>query len=92
VIPVDTSVWIGHLRTSNPVLVRFLDGGRVVSHPFVIGELALGNIRQREVVLDALQSLPRAVVAADEEVLSRAKPWQVVASPTSTSICWRACG
>jgi predicted nucleic acid-binding protein len=69
VILVDTSVWIGHLRTSNPVLVRFLDGGLVVSHPFVIGELALGNIRQREVVLDALQALPRAVVAADEEVL-----------------------
>jgi hypothetical protein len=51
------------------MLVRLLNGGLVVSHPFVIGELALGNIRQCEVVLDALQSLPRAVVAADEEVL-----------------------
>ncbi len=41
----------------------------VLAHPFVIGELALGNLRQRETVLDALSDLPRAGVATDVEVL-----------------------
>lgn len=68
-ILVDTSVWIDHLRVGDPSLISLLEAGRVLIHPFVIGELALGNLRQRHVVLDALQSLPSSVVARDEEVL-----------------------
>ena len=68
-ILVDTSVWIAHLRSRNPTLVRLLDRGLVVSHPFIVGELALGTIVQREAVLDALLGLPRAAVATDGEVL-----------------------
>jgi predicted nucleic acid-binding protein len=68
VILVDTPVWISHLRASNPMLVGLLERRLVVMHPFVIGELALGNIRQREAMLDALLGLPRAAVAADGEV------------------------
>lgn len=66
----DTSVWIDHLRNRDPILERLLMDGRVLSHPFVIGELALGNLRQREVVLTALADLPRATPADDREVLS----------------------
>jgi hypothetical protein len=51
------------------MLVNLLDRGLVLSHPFVIGELVLGTIRQRETVLDALLGLPRAAVATDDEVL-----------------------
>jgi predicted nucleic acid-binding protein len=69
VILVDTSVWIDHLRAGNAVLERLLDRGGVLAHPFVVGELALGNLRQRDIVLGALRQLPRAVVASDEEVL-----------------------
>jgi predicted nucleic acid-binding protein len=69
VILVDTSVWVDHLRSAQKVLVALLDKGMVLAHPFVIGELALGNLRQREVVLDALSDLPRASVATDVEVL-----------------------
>jgi predicted nucleic acid-binding protein len=69
VILVDTSVWVDHLRSTQKVLVALLDKGMVLAHPFVIGELALGNLRQREVVLDALSDLPRASVATDVEVL-----------------------
>ena len=35
----------------------------------MIGELALGNLQKRDVVLNALQGLPQASVATDEEVL-----------------------
>jgi predicted nucleic acid-binding protein len=69
VILVDTSVWIAHLRYSDAGLAQLLDTGRVLAHPFVIGELALGNLRQRDTILNAMQSLPQASVAADEEVL-----------------------
>jgi predicted nucleic acid-binding protein len=69
VILVDTSVWIDHLRATEKALVALLDKGLVLAHPFVIGELALGNLRQREIVLDALSDLPPAGVATDAEVL-----------------------
>ena len=65
----DTSIWIDHLRTGDSVLASLLDAGTVLAHPFIIGELALGNLRQRELVLGALSDLPHASVATDSEVL-----------------------
>jgi predicted nucleic acid-binding protein len=69
VILVDTSVWVDHLRSRNATLAGLLDAGMVLGHPFVIGELALGNLRQRARVLSALQDLPSAAVATDAETL-----------------------
>jgi predicted nucleic acid-binding protein len=69
VILADTSVWVDHLRASNKALVALLDAGMVLAHPLVIGELALGNLRRREIVLKALADLPHASVATDAEVL-----------------------
>jgi hypothetical protein len=69
VILVDTSVWVHHLRTADKALVHLLDLGAVLAHPFVIGELALGNLRQRDLVIGALQDLPQARLATNEEVL-----------------------
>ena len=68
-ILVDTSIWIQHLREGNAALRRLLEQGQVLSHPFVIGELALGNLKQRDLVLGALEDLPKAAVARDDEVL-----------------------
>ena len=68
-ILVDTSVWVDHLRAGDEALSALLDAGRVLAHPFVIGELALGNLRQRNLVLSALKDLPQASVATDREVL-----------------------
>jgi predicted nucleic acid-binding protein len=69
VILVDTSIWVDHLRAGDARLAQLLAAGLVLTHPFVIGELALGALRQREAVLAALTDLPRAVMAADAEVL-----------------------
>jgi len=68
VILVDTSVWIDHLRAGDAALAALLDASRVLAHPFVLGEIALGSLRQRDLVLGALRDLPRAVVATDDEV------------------------
>ena len=68
-ILVDTSVWIEHLRSGDERLMTLLNGGEVLGHPFVLGELALGNLRQRAAFLSDLQDLPQATVASDDEVL-----------------------
>ena len=68
-ILVDTSVWVDHLRAGDRALAALLDSGTVLSHPFVLGELALGQLRQREIVLNALSDLPQAKIATDSEVL-----------------------
>ncbi|HKR16118.1 type II toxin-antitoxin system VapC family toxin [Rhizorhapis sp.] len=69
-ILVDTSVWIDHFRHDDPTLSQLLDRRQVLAHPFVIGELALGSLRQRDIILEALRGLPSALVARDEEVHS----------------------
>ncbi len=66
----DTSVWVDHLRTPNDQLQGLLDRRQIIIHPFVVGELALGNMRQRARTLFALKRLPRAMVARDSDVLS----------------------
>ena len=68
-ILVDTSVWIDHLSVGEDRLDALLNGGRVMAHPFVIGELACGNIHNRAEVLKLLKNLPQAPVASQEEML-----------------------
>jgi len=66
---VDTSVWVDHLARANPRLVELLEAGAVQTHPFVVGELALGRLRWREETLAHLAALPSVPAAEDEEVL-----------------------
>lgn len=68
-ILVDTSVWVDHLRTNDEDLVALLKANRVVTHPFVIGELACGSLRNRKEVLRLLRDLPKMPVAHDDEAL-----------------------
>jgi len=68
-ILVDTSVWIDHLRQKDARLIQLLNEGRVFTHPFVTGELALGSFRNRDTVLNALQNMAQAPVTTDGEVL-----------------------
>lgn len=67
---VDTSVWGHHLKRTDRGLVALLEAGAVLTHPAVIGELALANLRRRDETLGLLDRLPRAQVATDSEVLS----------------------
>lgn len=68
-ILVDTSVWVDHLRATDETLADRSDAGMVLAHPFVIGELALGNLGHRQTVLTALSDLPQAIIATDQEAL-----------------------
>jgi predicted nucleic acid-binding protein len=66
---VDTSVWVKHLRDGEPVLEELLKDGHVMCHPFIVGELACGNLKRRDEILALLQAFPTAVSAEHGEVL-----------------------
>ena len=66
---VDTSVWVDHLRNGAPALAAALEQGSVLMHPFVLGELACGNLKNRGEVLRLLGDLPAAPLATDPEAL-----------------------
>ena len=69
-ILVDTSVWVDHLRSRNAALVALLEDDQVLTHPFVIGELACGRMRDRRAILGLMYALPRATVARHGEVMA----------------------
>src|SRR5437588_12159693 len=71
---VDTSVWVDHLRRRNATLVELLEQAQVCTHDFVIGELACGNLAQRQQFLDSLAALPRVPAASHDEVLAFVAP------------------
>jgi hypothetical protein len=67
---VDTSVWVSHLRDGSAELSSLLNDGGVFCHPFIAGELACGNLKDRSAILSLLQLLPMSIEAEHEEVLS----------------------
>lgn len=68
-ILVDTSVWVDHLRKGDAGLAALLSEGLVLVHPFIIEELACGNLSRRTDILGLLRALPMASLASHEEVL-----------------------
>jgi hypothetical protein len=68
-ILVDTSVWIAHFRKGGSTLARLLSEALVLVHPFVVGELASGNLKNRARILSDLEALPSAVSATHEEAM-----------------------
>ncbi len=66
----DTSIWIDHFRVGHATLAQLLERGLVLGHPWVVGELALGHLSKRLEVLELLASLPQALVATTDEVLT----------------------
>lgn len=68
-ILVDSSIWIDHFRNRDQPLVELLANGRVSMHPFVRGELALGNLKPRAEILQLLADLPQATVADETELM-----------------------
>jgi len=68
-ILVDTPIWIDHLRQRDERLTRLLNQGQVLSHPFVIGELALGNLQNRAAILGEIAAGARSAPNRPEVIL-----------------------
>jgi predicted nucleic acid-binding protein len=66
---VDTTVWVDHFQQTEPQLVRLLNEGCVLGHPFVLGEMALANLQDRERILGWMADLQPTVLASPSEVL-----------------------
>jgi len=68
-ILVDTNIWINHFNKVDPQLIELLNVGAVACHPFIIGELACGNIKNRVEILSLLNALPSTPIADPNEIL-----------------------
>jgi predicted nucleic acid-binding protein len=66
----DTSIWVDHMRHADEMLQTLLGRDEVLLHPFVLGELALGNLHDRGTTLRYLNRLPQSVVAKNSEVFA----------------------
>ena len=67
-ILVDTCVWVKHLRSGSKRLEGLLENTEVITHTFIVGELACGNLKKRKEILNYFSYLPRATSASDKEV------------------------
>ena len=75
---VDTSVWVAHLRHGAMGLEALLNKGRVLCHPFIVGELACGNLQNRSEILVLLKALPQGILAEHEEVMQFIENYRVM--------------
>ena len=66
---VDTSIWVDHLRRGSRQLEKLLIYAEVMCHPFIIGELACGNLKNRNEIISLLQALPMAPTIEFDEFL-----------------------
>jgi predicted nucleic acid-binding protein len=66
-IIVDTSVWVDHFSKGCSELEVLLNDNKVTLHPFIIGELACGTIRNRKLILSFLNALPTVPVLTSSE-------------------------
>tara|TARA_B100000315_G_scaffold228943_1_gene238146 strand:+ start:10981 stop:11340 length:360 start_codon:yes stop_codon:yes gene_type:complete len=66
---VDTSIWISHFKEGNSHLKELLEDDSVVCHPFIIGELACGGLKNRKEIISLLKALPKVQTAESDEIL-----------------------
>jgi len=68
-ILVDTSIWIDFFRSGHARLAQALQLNEFSIHPFVIGELACRNLKERPTVLGLLAGLPSLRILESHKVL-----------------------
>jgi predicted nucleic acid-binding protein len=64
----DTSIWVDYLRSGNPEMARLLGDGQIVTHPFIVAEIALGSLHNRRKRLEEMEALIEVIVAQLDEV------------------------
>ena len=68
-IVADTMVWADHFGRPNLHLSAMLERRQICMHPFVRGELAMGNLPRRHAILADLDEMPQASLAEHHEVM-----------------------
>jgi predicted nucleic acid-binding protein len=68
VILADTSIWVDYLRNRSPEMERYLISGQILMHPFILAEISLGSLHNRQKTLANMEALLEARVASLDEV------------------------
>ncbi len=68
-ILVDSSIWVDHFRRNNEILSDLLSRHQLLGHPFILGEIMMGNPENRVSIFEALSDLPQARIAENDEVM-----------------------
>jgi predicted nucleic acid-binding protein len=79
IIP-DTSIWIDHIHHTDPQLAELLTKRKILVHPFVVGEIALGSMKQYDAIIESLLKLPAAPSATDAEVRFMIRRYTIMGS------------
>ena len=79
-ILIDASVWIAHFKRANAALAESLENKQALCHPFIVGELACGDLPSRTATIALLQKLPEAPLMQHEEVLTLVERHGLIAS------------
>ena len=66
----DSSVWLDHLRSNDPVMDQLAGEERLLMHTYVIGELSLGNLANRPAFLSRLRQIDAILKARDDDVFN----------------------
>ena len=69
IVLADTSIWIKHFREGNKQFTELLEQGLIACHPYIVGELACGSLKNRSEIIGLLEALPMAVVLEHSEVM-----------------------
>jgi predicted nucleic acid-binding protein len=64
----DTSVWVDYLRNGSTEMENRVGRGQIAMHPFIVAEIALGSLRNRQRVVDEMEALLEVRVAQLSEV------------------------
>ncbi len=65
----DTPIWITHLREGDQHFIQLLEQGLVACHPFIVGELACGSLKNRKEIIQLLEALPMVDVLDHSEIM-----------------------
>lgn len=74
-ILIDASVWIEHFRRPISRVAELVEIKDAVTHPLIVGELAMGSLPDRRATLRALSKLPSVAQASHAEVMALVE-WQ----------------
>jgi predicted nucleic acid-binding protein len=76
----DSSIWVDHFRRANTFLAEWLESDQTLCHPFIVGELACGQLSTRASTIKMLQTLPEAPLMQHNEVLTLLERYRLMAS------------
>lgn len=65
----DTDIWCNYFSQGNPHLAQLIEHDLIAIHPLIIGELAVGNLIERQQTIQDLRAFQTIKPASDDEAL-----------------------